>query len=374
MYYYYSRVRTRTGIAKLYLYYSYLATRRFAAYLLASRPDFPLRRRLSEIKPLRTIFSEVWKSWRKWNEFPFVYFIEHLWAKRDGYSEPENFTPLIRYEVYRDRRLTLQAKLTIDSKVFMSKFLRAVGAPHPVPVVYSDSGRLFCGSNRLITESADLSGILASVKTSKIFLKLDNSYGGKAVTVFSATENGYKSSNGEILGFEYLQRLAATTNFICQEGLQQIAALSALNPTSINTVRVMTKLRTAGVEVIAAILRVGRAGSLVDNGGVGGLSCEVDLATWGTTGTAVQLNGVFFDFFTCHPDSGEAFGDIVLPFQQETLNLVKSLAVLFPGCPVLGWDIAITPNGPVIVEVNWNPGLRLPEMTLKKGIAEELFN
>jgi hypothetical protein len=375
MYYDYSRIRTRTGVAKLYFYYSYLATRRVAAYFLSRRPDPPFRGRLSQVKPLRTIASEVWKSWRKWNEFPFSYFIEYLWVEYDEeFSDLEDFAPLIRYEIHRDRRLTLQTKLVLDSKVFMSKLLRANGVPHPVPVVYAESGHLFCSENRLIEGPTDLSRIMASVGTSRMFVKDDVSYGGRTVRVFSATEDGYKSSDGQVIDFEFLERLASTTNFICQEELQQIDALSALNPTSINTVRVMTKFRTTGVDVLAAILRVGRAGSCVDNAGRGSLCCEVNLRTWSTTGTAVLWNSVPFEFCMYHPDSGEAFHGIKLPFRQETFSLLKGIAILFPGCEIIGWDIALTPDGPVIVEGNWNAGLRFPQMSMKKGLATALFD
>jgi hypothetical protein len=75
-----------------------------------------------------------------------------------------------------------------------------------------------------------------------------------------------------------------------------------------------------------------------------------------------------------HPDSGEAFHGIKLPFRQETFSLLKGIAILFPGCEIIGWDIALTPDGPVIVEGNWNAGLRFPQMSMKKGLATALFD
>lgn len=60
--------------------------------------------------------------------------------------------------------------------------------------------------------------------------------------------------------------------FIIQEVITQHPVLASLNPTSVNTVRIMTYRWLSGeVVALSSLVRVGRSGEIVDNGHAGGL-------------------------------------------------------------------------------------------------------
>jgi len=59
-----------------------------------------------------------------------------------------------------------------------------------------------------------------------------------------------------------------------------------------------------------------------------------------------------------HPDSDAVISDIVVPFWDEALELTqRAHRSAFPRFVFLGWDVAITAEGPLLIETNSGPGL-----------------
>lgn len=56
--------------------------------------------------------------------------------------------------------------------------------------------------------------------------------------------------------------------------------------------------------------------------------------------------------FTHHPDTGKPIVGFVVPYWEEIVRLTTQAHVYFPEYASLGWDIAITDAGPVILETN----------------------
>lgn len=56
--------------------------------------------------------------------------------------------------------------------------------------------------------------------------------------------------------------------------------------------------------------------------------------------------------FRHHPKTKVHFEAIALPFWPQLIDLVSSAALTLEPLKCLGWDVAIGPDGPVIVEAN----------------------
>lgn len=135
---------------------------------------------------------------------------------------------------------------------------------------------------------------------------------------------------------------------IAEELIVQCAELSSLYPLSVNTIRLTTFLQKDGVKIVRPFMRIGRGGKVVDNGGQGGLICALDLGT----GKIIAVRDEMGVSYEKHPDTGHELIGFQVPRWEEALSLAKELSQVLPGCPFVGWDLALTNDGWVVVEGN----------------------
>ena len=126
--------------------------------------------------------------------------------------------------------------------------------------------------------------------------------------------------------------------------------MASLYPDSVNTVRLITYLDPQGVfHVIAGVLRIGN-GNVIDNFAGGGMFTMLDddgVALY----PAVDKHS---HVFRSHPVTGTAIAGFAVPRYDEIVTMVDGLARRIPQIPYVGWDIAITPDGPAVIEANHN--------------------
>jgi Sugar-transfer associated ATP-grasp len=137
--------------------------------------------------------------------------------------------------------------------------------------------------------------------------------------------------------------------------LEQHPAMARFNPSSVNTLRFWVLQATASAfpQVVLCYLRIGRAGSLVDNHSSGGIVAPVDLET-GRVHAAID--GLpERDVFPFHPDHGAPIEGQEIPFFAESLELARRSLLAFPFFRFAGVDIAVTAQGPRVIELNPSP-------------------
>ncbi|MBK8475417.1 MAG: hypothetical protein IPL39_03680 [Opitutaceae bacterium] len=125
------------------------------------------------------------------------------------------------------------------------------------------------------------------------------------------------------------------------------------------TVRVVTgRLLPCGpVQLIGGVMRFPRSHSTVDNLCPGGLGADFDVAT-GRLHAARTL-APRSPFHTHHPDTGGALQGAIIPRWPEIAALALRAHVYVTDIPTLGWDVALPPCGPLLLETNPNWGVQL---------------
>ncbi len=160
--------------------------------------------------------------------------------------------------------------------------------------------------------------------------------------------------------------------YLLQEHIDQHPQMNYLYPSAVNTIRVVTFFINGKVEVFCASLRIGAKGRSVDNWAAGGIVVGVDMKTGNLTGEGLFKPG-YGGRVTNHPDTGVKLDGFQIPFFHEGVKKVCELHSYLYGIHSVGWDVAITPNGPTIIEGNdnWDGGI---PMSLEKNFKSRFLS
>lgn len=139
-------------------------------------------------------------------------------------------------------------------------------------------------------------------------------------------------------------------SFIAEEIIDAHACIKALNPDSVNTVRVITYFDGEKSIVHDTFMKVGQKGSFVDNGGAGGILVSVDPETGMLNSNGCDENGVIYEI---HPNTGVKFNGYQLPDWKQATRLALELSDKIPGLCYIGWDFTYTKRKKwIVVEGN----------------------
>lgn len=157
---------------------------------------------------------------------------------------------------------------------------------------------------------------------------------------------------------------------LAEEYVVQHSSLMELSPSGLNTVRIFTQLSGNEVDFLGVRLRIS-VNSPVDNMAAGNLAAAVDVETGIVCGP-----GVYSDISLCdegiHPITGVPILGFRLPFWSEISKMATQAAMLCRANQSIGWDIAITNEGPELIEGNHNWCKLLWQLPVKNGLKEEL--
>lgn len=159
-----------------------------------------------------------------------------------------------------------------------------------------------------------------------------------------------------------LSELATREDFLLEQRLEAHPDICTLTGTdAISSVRVVSMVPYQGApQVLSAYFRVITHDAITDNishaegdGYSGNILAYPNIDT-GVVESAFlpKSNGVDRTLIDTHPLTGEPLRGFILPFWPEVHDLVTKAASRFLPLRVIGWDVAITPLGPVLIEAN----------------------
>ena len=258
------------------------------------------------------------------------------------------------------------APLTEDKAVFYL-FCRRLGLP--IPALYALFYRGAAGwgdDGAVLTDRNAWRGLLERLPD-EFVVKPARASLGLGVTLFhreGATfvdHLGREASADELL--DRLERDPEHDAFVIQERLRNHPDLVRLSGSdTLQTARIHTFVAPGGdCRVLDASLKLAAGQAVVDNiqdGKTGNLVASISLGD-GRLGQVVResLESLACVSLVAHPVTGRSFDGVCVPGWTEACALARKAALEFVPLQSLGWDIAPTPRGPVIVEANmwWGP-------------------
>ena len=187
---------------------------------------------------------------------------------------------------------------------------------------------------------------------------------GRGVSVLSreGAERFRTASGRSLSASELLEEMAAAASDGCllQERIRSHPALEAFSGSPyLQTLRLYTLIDASGAaQLLRGSLRVIAGSNWVDNYGAGAdgnFVAQID----GERGVLASASGPDRASggivpIERHPTTGVPVAGFALPDWRAARELALALARCFSPLRWAGWDIALTPNGPVAIEGNWN--------------------
>ncbi len=216
-----------------------------------------------------------------------------------------------------------------------------------------------------IKNMRDYKGFCIFIKSHPTFVMKD-AYGGMGKNVALINREECHASDKKLFWDMILQG-----PHLIEERVVQNEVMEVLNPSSVNTVRCITLNTKDGMMIPYCFLKVGRKGSFVDNGGAGGILVGIDRKTG-------KLNTDGYDElnvrYGVHPDSGLLFKGYQLPDWEQAIKMCIEMAEQIPRVKYIGWDLAYTDSGWIVIEGNGMSQMIGPQILFRipGGIKTEM--
>jgi len=261
-----------------------------------------------------------------------------------------------------------------EDKILAYTLLSAAGAPVPeTQAVFSHGGRQFGSASRL-AGTDDLAGFLAGEARFPLFCKPIGGMGSFGAFLLTACEGGLiEAAGGERLTVPGLaQRLGEGGGYLLQSVLQQHPALRSVCE-AIATVRIIIIVEQGRPQILHTIWKIPAAGNFADNfWRKGNLLADLDPET-GIVRRVIRGIGPAIEEIETHPDTGGRLLGLALPHWKAVVALALDCAPIFAMLRYQSWDIAVCPEGPVIVEVNTGSAFTLPQLATGRGMLSDRF-
>lgn len=191
-----------------------------------------------------------------------------------------------------------------------------------------------------------------------------------------------------VVGFEMTgdlhklyEELMSYPEGVIEQFVVQHPKMNALSPTAVNTVRIVTissnhePVTADGkmMDIAYASLKIGGVTSnIVDNLHGGGMVAGIDLETGKLITDGADDQG---NVYAVHPVTGTIIKGFEIPYFKEAIAMVTKAIQDKKLDGYLGWDVAISEQGPELIETNLMPGvilLTMPYLAEKKGMKSRM--
>ena len=300
--------------------------------------------------------------------FPDSYFRNGMYTV--DYTDVEKMKSFVPQEAYYcfAARATKDSRynLLIDDKIICHDVLSYYNIPVPERLFVYRNNEFRCGGILLTDEQVDAK--LAETKEPRIFVKNFTGGGASGISILQNKGERYCDDSGIEVSSAYIKETYKDHSVIFEKQIMQHPEMAKFNPDTVNTIRVLTYKN----KIIAATIRFGGKGCFVDNISKGGLAVNVDVETgrmseWG-------MRKYNFEHCTEHPDTHEKFSGQIVPRWDEVKSIVERSMSFMPYFGSVGYDVAISKDGPLIVEINTGAGIGLSQIGMEQGLASKFKN
>ncbi|MCB1668986.1 MAG: hypothetical protein KDI24_11565 [Pseudomonadales bacterium] len=291
---------------------------------------------------------------------PTLYYEVGFWRPEWTLSRQFGFMNHSRYKKRVAQLNPVQYQKLSQHKLAEKAILQLLAIPTPEYLGFFHSEKGACDIGESLIDADSLQRFLMNLVGETVCFKPVEGYGGTgfvAARVVADSEgvglHRLDCSEPESIEKFTDNHLKHPDGFVIERYLEQHKDMLEINASSVNTLRIWVRQIKGDVVVLGVLLRIGRAGAMVDNSGQGGLIANVDLESGMLE--RCRTTDVFPVYYNEHPDSGAPIKGRKLPHWSACLALAKRALLNFPMAGFAGLDMAIGKDGPQIIELNLWP-------------------
>lgn len=164
----------------------------------------------------------------------------------------------------------------------------------------------------------------------------------------------YKLKHNDKLAIDdLLKKVSSGEDLIIEQLIVQHPDMAKMNPSSVNTIRVITMVDNNGeIHIVNAVAKFGASEGCVSNTLSGGIQCHINLETG--LFDSLGLDEIGRTYFR-HPVTSVILPGFQLPNWDGVLPFAKQLASVMPEGRYIGWDIVLLKDGYDVIEGNLHP-------------------
>jgi hypothetical protein len=321
--------------------------------------------------PIGRQWRDLWSLAFHHNIEPTLYYMDELYKpgamlKIDEYFTRREVKGLVLEFMHRMEPPAADRRINLGDKLQVAAWCARAALPHPAPLMLIEDAQVVWQSSNMLDLDQDL------------FVKPRIGRGAVGVSAFRRIaafqymdSDGRKLKLGELVSG--LIREFGTRDLIVQPRLRNHPDLADLATASLAVVRAVTCLDEQGQpELVVAYFRI--LAKLEPDWPVKWPISEYAAAVDLATGCLSPLTGdkaeCLSDWYDRHPVTKAEVTGRVLPQWKALVELACRAHGVFRDRVLVGWDIAITPSGPVMLEGNSYPDMHYPQRIHRRPYGE----
>ncbi len=258
-----------------------------------------------------------------------------------------------------------------SSKLLTELLLRGAGLPTSTTVAVARAGRVALPV-KVLVGADEIDAFLRTDATFPLFGKPeDSSFGIGAASLIKREADAIVLGDGTRTSLRKLAEEIARDypgGYLFQNLLKPHPEIARLLGPAVGTLRVLTLRLEEGPVPIYAMLKLPGPGAMVD-GALSGANgaASVDLTTGAIRRAQLLSDPPGQDMVDGHV-TGARLPGAVLPDFKAALELAQSVHRLFLHQGVIGSDVILSDNGPLLNEINFNPLAALVQKAMGHGL------
>ena len=327
-------------------------------------------------------FAQMIRLWASKNRMEFhQYYNNAIYRKDLSKEEKRQFVGERGSRLLNDRlspRLVTDLRPFVRDKVFYGAMLEQLGYPTPKIQAVASHMRDY-GNIATLKEIPEIEEFLLNKARYPLFVKPEQgsgSVGSALIVELDKSTRELVLSNGSRIDLRAFATEALedyAEGFLFQDAVIQHSALSDVAGRAVGTIRVVSVAAEDEPQILYTLWKIPSPKAMSDNyWQAGSMMAEIDKAS-GILQQCRRGAGPDQEVIETHPVSGKTFPGMQIPHWDEVKRVTLDAHKLLPQFGVFGWDIAITEDGPMIIECNANPHHMLYQLATGKGILNDEF-